>query len=878
MDKRICLLCDASVSPSLASQGIGSCVACSATLSTGCAVRVTSTPGASRDRRRPVPALSPRFLAQYRPTGVLGQGAMGTVIKAHRVSDDRCVAVKLLTPGADADLMDRFLKEALLLARLDHPHIVKVLDLGQDAEQPYLVSAFMNGGTLRSLLDAHGRVGVSRATSLIADCLAGLEFCHAHGIVHRDIKPENILLDAEGRALVADLGIAKHFGAAGPLTESGSLMGTPRYMSPEQLEGAPPSVASDLYATGTVLFELLAGSPPFSEDMLYALMRAKIEQEAPVLEPSTLGGHRELAQIVGRALARDPSARHASARQMRDELVALPTGTRGARARARSFARATTRVLALATGSVRMRWLAIGAAAVLVPALWWLSRASRPPDAPVQKPLAGPASALAPPSVARQPVAPPPAAAAALGAYTGHCSAGSAGSVPGMIVRFEREDRGLIRETVSDKTGQYSIRLPAGRYRVLATHPEFETYSSWPGFFVVTGEGRQIGDITVRKRGADPCPGGRRGGSAPDRYAAQSDQPPRVRLRVEPRNVQVGQSFTVAVDAEDDVGLDSVWWGCDQAVRQPFAGSIHGIEGAAGKKLASQSWTFACDVPGTYSFWGQARDVAYGLRRGEAHQASEGEGMPCATLIVAEAGPFAPRASAPTTPPSRGSTIFTLSDFTPNALQPDGPAPTTDAVGLRIQEPTRIAPNRLYSDAGVALEKPVPWDVEVEAVVDLAASRLGSGASISPDGTGIRLQVMAPEACGSAYAVSAEYIPNPRARGGGQLTLLGGGALRVPEGTRSLRMVVRRSKGRVSGFGALDAGELQPLGDCYVNEAKGRARPNTTTDIRLYVILYDRRNAFGDAHHRTDWKYVEFLPLGHDEYAVREIVVRALGD
>ena len=215
--------------------------------------------------------LPPELADRYEAAERLGAGVSAIVLRARRRADGRAVVVKLLrgVPGAAGDeLSRRFGREARAMAALDHPRVVRLLEVAGDDGAIALVMEHAAGGTLRARLEREGRLAPERAIPLALDLLEGLAACHAAGLVHRDVKPENVLLTAEGRACVADLGCVRRFdGADSTLTRNGSLVGTPRYMAPEQLEGEP-GPASDVYAAGLVLHEMLTGSPAVPHEHL----------------------------------------------------------------------------------------------------------------------------------------------------------------------------------------------------------------------------------------------------------------------------------------------------------------------------------------------------------------------------------------------------------------------------------------------------------------------------------------------------------------------------------------------------------------------------------------------------------------------------------
>jgi serine/threonine protein kinase len=263
----------------------------------------------------------------------LGEGGFGAVCLAQHSFLGRRVALKLLRPELSLapEFIERFRREARIAAGLEHPAIVTIFDYGEAGGTCYLAMELLAGETLDAKLAREGALAPEAALGVLRPVLAALGYAHAHGIVHRDLKPENIMLLSDGRTKVLDFGIAKIVeGAASQhLTETGAFLGTPLYVAPEQVRGDPIDHRADLYACGVILFEALAGRPPFSGERPADLLRAHLQESPPWLRqvrPDLLFPE-ALEAVVARALAKDPASRFGSAAEM---LAALEAALRPA--------------------------------------------------------------------------------------------------------------------------------------------------------------------------------------------------------------------------------------------------------------------------------------------------------------------------------------------------------------------------------------------------------------------------------------------------------------------------------------------------------------------------------------------------------------------
>ena len=245
----------------------------------------------------------------------LGRGGMATVFLAQDLRHDRPVALKVLLPELAASLgPDRFQREIKLAARLQHPHILTVLDSGEAAGQLWFTMPYVEGESLRDRLRRERQLSVEDALRIAREAAQALQYAHEHGVVHRDIKPENLLLTKDGNTLVADFGIARALGGDEHLTQTGMSIGTPAYMSPEQASGEKTIDArTDVYSLGAVLFELLAGEPPYTGPTAQAIILKRFTEPVPSVRKSRPSVPEVVDQAIQRALAPVPADRYATA-------------------------------------------------------------------------------------------------------------------------------------------------------------------------------------------------------------------------------------------------------------------------------------------------------------------------------------------------------------------------------------------------------------------------------------------------------------------------------------------------------------------------------------------------------------------------------------
>jgi WD40 repeat protein len=313
------------------SQHLESCPGCEEFLDgldgrTDSAISALRYPGPAKVLGRIGTLAAPRAAADlpavpgYEVLGLLGEGGMGVVYRARHVGLDRLVALKLLRGGCSKRLA-RFRAEALADARLQHPHVVQIFEIGEHHGQPYLALELLEGGSLETKIA--GKPQAPRDAAVLVQVLArAIQYAHSRGIVHRDLKPSNVLLTAEGTAKIADFGLAKFLQTTEGQTQEGDVVGTPRYMAPEQTSGALEGVgpAADIYSLGVILYELLTGRAPLQAPTPVETLLLIRSQEP--LPPSRLLPRlpRDLETICLKCLQKDPRRRYASAQDLADDL------------------------------------------------------------------------------------------------------------------------------------------------------------------------------------------------------------------------------------------------------------------------------------------------------------------------------------------------------------------------------------------------------------------------------------------------------------------------------------------------------------------------------------------------------------------------------
>ncbi len=394
-------------------------------------------------------------LGKYEIRGILGRGAMGTVYEAWDPLIARKVAIKTVALAAEQDAearegLARFQREAQAAGRLQHPNIVGVFDYGETETLAYIVMEFVDGEPLKAVLDRGERFPLGETVRILRELLSGLAFSHAQGVVHRDIKPANIMLTRAGSVKIADFGIARIESSS--MTQAGTVLGTPAYMSPEQFKGEPVDARTDLYSAGVVLYQLLTGERPF-EGSVSAIMHKVLTTAPPKPSELAVTAPTPFDAVVGKAMAKRPEERFVSAAAFAEALrAAFAAGTAApaaaeegtivalAAARPAPAPAATAATMPPSRNRLSLR-IAAGVAALVLAGggLWFFALRPAPPTKP--RTVAAARTAPVPPAPTSPSPAPPkpahvtaPAASAQVSPpsppTTAHASTGSAAPTP----------------------------------------------------------------------------------------------------------------------------------------------------------------------------------------------------------------------------------------------------------------------------------------------------------------------------------------------------------------------------------------------------------------------------------------------------------------
>ncbi len=273
-----------------------------------------------------------KSLGRYQIRGVLGKGAMGLVYEGHDATLNRRVAIKTIQTS-DLDeatakhYEKRFQREVRAVARLNHPHIVQVYDFGNEGELAYIVMEYIDGKELKDYLDAKESFDLPTIFRLMGELLEALEVAHQAGVIHRDVKPANVMLDGKRRAKLTDFGVARITegdAASADMTRAGQMIGTPSYMSPEQIQGQAIDRRTDIFSAGVLFYQLLTGRKPF-EGAGFPLAK-KIVQDDPTLPSAVTQLPPAIDRVVAKALAKAPGKRFQSAREFAEALALVRDG------------------------------------------------------------------------------------------------------------------------------------------------------------------------------------------------------------------------------------------------------------------------------------------------------------------------------------------------------------------------------------------------------------------------------------------------------------------------------------------------------------------------------------------------------------------------
>jgi eukaryotic-like serine/threonine-protein kinase len=275
------------------------------------------------------PVQTPRvFSNRYELTHLIARGGMAQVYRARDRLLDRPVALKVLFPELSVDraFVERFRREAQAAANLSHPNIVPVFDWGEDGGTYFIVMEFVDGQPLSAILRSHGPLAAKRVADIGAHVAAALAYAHRHGVIHRDVKPGNVLITDDGQVKVTDFGIARAVNTEESLTQTGAVMGTATYFSPEQAEGIGVDARTDVYSLGVVLFEMVAGRPPFLGETPVSVASKHVRDEPPPLRSLRATVPPDLEAVIAKAMAKTPDQRYASADDLRADLLRFRDG------------------------------------------------------------------------------------------------------------------------------------------------------------------------------------------------------------------------------------------------------------------------------------------------------------------------------------------------------------------------------------------------------------------------------------------------------------------------------------------------------------------------------------------------------------------------
>src|SRR6266446_8149988 len=298
---------------------------------------------------------------RYEILAILGEGGMGTVYKAQDRELGRLVALKVIRPemASRPEVLERFKREILLASQVTHKNVLRIHDLGEAGEIRFISMSYVEGTNLKGVLEREGPLSLEKGLPLARQIGDALQAAHDAGIVHRDLKPQNILIDRDGNAYIADFGISRSLAEGGTMTDTGAILGTVDYMSPEQARGETPDHRGDIYSFGVILYEMFTGNLPFRASNALSIMMKRLHEDAPTMRQARPEVPAWLSAVVARAMQRDPVDRYPSAGDLLRDLE---------RQRAsRSWSRFGRRRYVLPAAAA----LVVAGTAILVPRLSW---------------------------------------------------------------------------------------------------------------------------------------------------------------------------------------------------------------------------------------------------------------------------------------------------------------------------------------------------------------------------------------------------------------------------------------------------------------------------------------------------------------------------
>ena len=432
------------------------------------------------------------FGPRYRIEALLGQGGMGRVYKAYDKDLDRTVAIKVVRDGAigETDALKRFKQELVLASKISHKNILRIHDMGDVGGLRFISMAYVEGQDLQHIIRDNPKMPLERILNFSRQIAEALAAAHAEGVVHRDLKPQNLLVDKNDQIFVCDFGLAKSFeeGAIG-MTRTGAFLGTPRYMSPEQVEGKPADGRADLYAFGLILYEMVIGDVPFTGESTLKVMYQRIQEKPKspkILRPDLPNW---LVKIIMRCLERDPNDRYQNAYEILADLQGGQSGSGASRVGMSRIGSGSQSVIIQIPefASRRWVWIVAGVVAALLAGAGDTSSTASDPRLPRRADRDRRLRILRNPAALQRPLRRHFAAASSRRPIAARLpGARHSGSALGETVSVERCARHLVRRCIQGRSQvasaenraqprrQYARdRDGAGQWRQDPHHPEF---------------------------------------------------------------------------------------------------------------------------------------------------------------------------------------------------------------------------------------------------------------------------------------------------------------------------------------------------------------------------------------------------------------------